>query len=308
MTALIGDWETLTYRELQEVLRNEKDGGSDVRCKLNATKDDLMYECDRLIDSGNTVADRFCPIEDETLRLVADKQNFEQLTAQAESLAAVAESAEIAVFDEVTTPQNFDNYLTDMEDFLDRAIEAQSVNDRAAELPETKVAFTPHPLSNFEGIEAEVLGDWWLSTPLTCDPCNYQSVLIPTIPQPLQYLQEFFGDELPFTNEVWDSEPFTLDTVPTFEANHDHVDEWEVAEFYGAIFENSEITSPTPAILPNHGTTGLTLIVLFLQALQLLITVAIPLVIQVGTIGRKTFDAVVLALQSEPMLRLVDAS
>lgn len=273
----------MTYKELQTALKEFRSLGYELETKLNANKDDLL---------------------DEYNRLVAAKENFEQLTSQAETLAAVAESAE---------PEIKLN-LTEMEEFLDRAIayensesvdpeEAQAINNRAAVLlaamdkkeiaptePEIQVPFILAPISAFEGIETEELGDWWVSTPLTCDPCNYQSVLIPTIPQPLQYLQDFFsdGDE-------------TIDARS--------VEAWEVAEFYGATSEVSPRTVPAPApTTVNHASVGLTLIVLFLQALQLVTTVAIPLLIQSYAIGRKTFDAVAMAFQSEAVLRLVDAS
>jgi len=230
----------MTYAELQTALKEFRTLGYELQVKLNSNKTTLQAEHDRL---------------------VADKQNLEQLSAQAESLAAVAELAE--------------------------------ANDRAAELPETKVDF---------------------------------------IPQPLQYLQEFFGDELPFTDDVWETqEPFTLDTIPAFEEEKYKDTIARISEHcYSAptttpdepIFDlakdledyqnNTEVSPPTvPASAPaivNHASVGLTLIVLFLQALQLVTTVAIPLLIQSYAIGRKTFDAVAMAFQSEAVLRLVDAS
>jgi hypothetical protein len=83
------------------------------------------------------------------------------------------------------------------------AIAEKMEETEAIEIPEIEADVTefqdlpdfengePHitTLADFEGIDAP-LGDWWMSCPLTCDPCNYQSCDLPPLQMQLPFVEE----------------------------------------------------------------------------------------------------------------------
>ncbi len=92
--------------------------------------------------------------------IVALQQYLQDYQAWAANLAAIAEKME-----EQEAIEEIPEVEADVSEFQD--------------LPDFENG-EPHvtTLSDFEGIDAP-LGDWWVSCPLSCDPCNYQSCDLP---------------------------------------------------------------------------------------------------------------------------------